>query len=90
VLVDHRSHYRKANWIRFKLPGGGLSTSTASVADCTVDFYWDGFSPGETVTVHNVPLAADYLFQGDADDVGLAFYDPNEDQYHLVQMECPD
>ncbi|MEQ8788884.1 MAG: hypothetical protein RIC55_21410 [Pirellulaceae bacterium] len=89
VLVDHRPHYRKANWIRFELPSGGLTTSMASIANCSVVHAWDGFSPGETVTVYNIELAEDWLFEGDAGDVGLAFYDPNEDRYHMMQMECP-
>ena len=90
VLVDHRPHYRKANWIRFELPSGGLTTAMASVANCDVLHAWDGFSPGDSVTVYNVEISQGYLFQGDAGNVGLAFYDPNEDRYHMMQMECPD
>lgn len=89
VLVDHRTHYRKANWIRFSLPSAGLQTTDASVDDCTVEDSWDGFSPGSAVTVYNPAISSDYLFQGDSGDVGLAFYDPIEDRYHIAQMECP-
>lgn len=90
VLVDHRPHYCKANWIRFKLPAGGLTTSMASAAGCSVEYAWDGFSPGSSVTIYNIALESGYLFQGDAGAVGLAFYDPNQDRYHMAQLECPD
>jgi hypothetical protein len=90
VLVDHQSHYRKANWIRFALSANGLTTDDASVSGCEVLDWWDGFDPGSTVTVHNLQLETALLFEGAAGAVGLAFYDPLTDTYHIAQLECPD
>jgi hypothetical protein len=89
VLVDHQPHYRKAAWIRFQLPEGGLATTDQHVDDCDVLEWWDGFDPGSTVRVYNFQLDAGFLFEGEADAVGLAFYDPLTDRYYIAQMECP-
>jgi hypothetical protein len=89
VLVDHQSHYRKANWIRFALPAGGMTTAHSSASGCAVLDWWDGFNPGSSVTVNNFSLSVGRMFEGDEGAVGLAFYDPVNDNYQIAQMECP-
>ena len=78
----------KAKWIRFSLDGA-LLTTDASQASCQVEDFWQGSTPGATVTVWNMTASANYVFEGDAGDMGLATLDDIDDKYRIVQMECP-
>lgn len=76
----------KAMLIEFAL-GGALTTSTASVASCTVDNYMQGRSPGSTVTVYNKSASTGYIFEGASGNKGWAAYDDRADKYRITQME---
>lgn len=76
-----------AKWIHFTLPSA-LATTDASKASCTVYDYWQGGSPGSTVTVYNPAASSNYIFAGDSGARGLACYDDIEDKYKIVQLQC--
>lgn len=80
-----------ARWIRFTLTAAMYYTSdsgNAAVAD-----YWDGCDPDPAdagLMVDNCPAAGDrFLFAGAAGATGLACYNPDDDRYRIVQLECP-
>jgi len=81
----------QARWIRFGLMAAMLYTDY--IASAEVLTYWDGYDPDPTgahVTVLNCAVSGNqYLFAGATGAVGLACYDPVDDKYHIVQMECP-
>jgi hypothetical protein len=80
-----------ARWIRFSL------TETLHYTDLTgtaaVLEYWDGYDPdpdGAHLDVRNCAVSGNrYLFAGAAGGIGLACYNPEQDRYHVVQLECP-
>jgi hypothetical protein len=80
-----------ARWIRFALTATMLYTDMTGTAE--VLEYWDGYDPdpdGEHLTVRNCALGSSrYLFAGAEGAVGLACYNPEQDRYHVVQLECP-
>lgn len=78
----------KAAWIYFTLPIA-LTTSQSSKASCTVNDFWGGTDPGETVTVLNMPASSNYAFSGASGNKGIACYDDIEDSYKIVNLECP-
>lgn len=80
-----------ARWIRFQLSeamGYSDGSATAEVLD-----YWDGSDPDPeeegVVAVNCAVSETQYLFGGDVGAIGLACYDPEADQYRIVQLECP-
>lgn len=75
-------------WVRFSLPSGGLATTDADKASCNVLDYGGGGNPGSTLTINNLPISSDYMFEGDENDVGLAFYDDRDDKWWMHQLEC--
>lgn len=82
----------KARWIQFRLEEN-LSESAASCSAEVVS-YWDGTDPDEEkrgVVVVNMPTAEvnKYLFHGSRGAVGIACHDPDADNYHIVNLECP-
>jgi ketosteroid isomerase-like protein len=80
-----------ARWIRFALTATMLYTDMTGTTE--VLEYWDGYDPdpdGEHLTVRNCALGSSrYLFAGAEGAVGLACYNPEQDRYHVVQLECP-
>jgi len=78
----------KARFVMFTLPSA-LVVTDASKASCTVGGYWDGPSPGSTITVYNIPASTNYIFFGASGNTGLASYDPTNDKYWIIQVECP-
>ncbi len=82
---------QRARWVRFAL--SEALTFQASTAQAEVLSYWDGDHPDphhQGVVVLNCPTSGDqYMFAGAAGAVGLACYDPQEDKYRIVQLECP-
>jgi hypothetical protein len=79
----------KAAFINFTLPSA-LATTDASKASCTVNFVWGaGADPGSTVTVYNQPASSNYMFSGASGNRGVASYDPANDKYFILQMQCP-
>jgi hypothetical protein len=80
----------QARWIKFVVnDGSGFSTTDSSVTVDGVE-YFDGDEPSTAVTtVYNVAASSNYIFEGDDNDKGMALYDPVNDKYWIVQMECP-
>lgn len=81
----------KAKWIRFSLPAGGITQLDLDKAGATVIEFWDGYSPGSTVTVRNKAISSNHQFRGNAGAIGLAVFDPTTgvDVYRIVDLECP-
>lgn len=77
----------KAREIYFSLPSS-LSVNDASKAGCTVHDYWQGASPGATVTVYNKLTGANYFFSGAQGAYGFATYDDIDDRYFIFQLQC--
>jgi hypothetical protein len=82
---------RRAGWIRFRLTEAlGFQTGAA---EAEVLSYWDGEHPDpdqQGVVVLNCATSGpQYLFGGAVGAVGLGCYDPREDKYRIVQLECP-
>jgi len=81
----------QARWIRFQL--SEAMGYTDGSADASVLNFWDGSDPDpeeEGVVVVNCAVSGqNYLFGGDEGAIGLACYDPENDQYRIVQLECP-
>jgi hypothetical protein len=62
--------------------------------EATVDDGWDGQEPGESAVelVHNQPLVGEpghFMFEGEEGAVGLATFDPEENKYWIVWVQCP-
>lgn len=82
---------QQARWIRFRLSEAlGFQSSSAAAEPLS---YWDGTDPDpdqQGIVVLNC-AASDgrYLFAGQSGAVGLGCYDPAEDKYRIVQLECP-
>ena len=69
-----------------------LTTSEASEAATLVAEYGAGRGHGTTsITVYNLETrpGVPSVFQGDANDVGYAFWDPALKRWYIFQMECP-
>ncbi len=79
----------KAQFINFTL-SGTLALTDANKASCTVNSYWGGGDdPGATVTVYNAAGSSNYIFAAGTGKHGIASYDPANDKYWIIQMECP-
>ena len=78
----------QAKWIRFTLKTA-IDDGTELVANCEVEHYWQGSSPGTAVTVYNIPVSpSGYMFTAAKANVGLASYDYANNKYWIVQLEC--
>lgn len=65
-----------------------FTASSASVA-ASVSSYWDGYSPGSSLTVYNVAASSDYIFEGASGAKGKAEWNDRAARYEIYQMECP-
>lgn len=79
-----------AKWIRFEL------TQTLGTTDLTksasVDSFFDGIDPDPTdagVTVRNLAASSNYVFEGAIGAKGIAYFDSQNNQWQIVQIECP-
>jgi len=87
---------RQIPWIEFVVDEAGTGTGeggfTTSDLEITVKdvTYHSGVEPdGGIDTVYNVAAHANYIFEGDEDDRGIALQDTNDSKYYIIQMECP-
>jgi len=80
-----------ARWVRFALTEVLSFQSSSAAAE--VLSYWDGYDPDpqqQGIVVLNCATSGQqYLFAGQIGAVGLGCYDPQEDKYRIVQLECP-
>jgi len=79
----------QAQWIRFTLPSA-LLTSEATKASATVDEYWMGSDPGETVTLANYEVGSGvYRWSGASGANGIAvLINASTNTYMIVDLEC--
>lgn len=80
----------QARWIKCLIDNGSGYATTDETWTVDGVVYYDGYEPDTPVTtVYNAPAHADYIFEGDDNDVFYAKYDPAADKYWLDQGECP-
>ena len=81
--------FDKAKCIEFILVNE-LLVSQQFQENVTVDSYWDGMNPGDTVKLYNKSSSAQFIFEGASGAKGLAKYIDKLDRYIIWQLECPD
>lgn len=64
-----------------------LTTSDATVA-ADVDAYYDGSSPGASITLRNKSADTGYIFEGSSGEKGEASWDDLAGYYKIWQMQC--
>ena len=79
----------QARWIEFVANGAFATTDASATVDGVT--YHDGYQPDTAVTtVYNTDESGgDYKFEGDNNDIGEALYDPANNKYWIIQLECP-
>jgi hypothetical protein len=70
-----------------------LTTSDESATAVIGDQWGYGtytFTVSDEIVVMNLQdhTGSAYVFSGDVDDIGIASYDPEDDTWHILQMEC--
>jgi len=85
IQMEHQ-----ARWIEFQVnDAAGFDSSDASFTVNSV-VYHDGYEPADAVTtVYNLQANSGYVFQGSDDWRGVALYAPADDEYTVIQIECP-
>jgi hypothetical protein len=83
----------KATHIEFTLTAELTDSASSVTAD--VDDYYEGRHPdpkGNGITLYNKEASgspANFIFEGDSGDKGMAIWDRRNKRYRIWQMECP-
>jgi hypothetical protein len=87
VIKDMQHQARKIHFVVNDATGFAITDSTATVDG--VD-YQNGYTPTTGITtVYNKSISSNYLYEGDDDDKGTAYYDLTNNKYWIDMMECP-